>query len=348
MKNQRKEWARVRKLLKSIAKFLKICLAGIVALAVLTGFCLMCFCTGVRVPNESDATDFRWPANQWRSNMLEGFSWFKMDENGFNNIDTEHDTAPDVLFMGSSHMEATYISQSEHLAQLVQNSTSLDVYNIGTSGHTLYSNAKNIDEAVREYDPQQYVVIETSTVDMSIDDMKSVIDETYADIESSDNSVLYLLQKYVPPLKTIYKNIGDWIDADKAVATTTQAPDETDDSYSQVLTDFLKKSAQPVKDNGAQLIIFNHPRVLIDENGNFYTDADDEKTKLFAQSAKDAGVIFIDMTDYFKALYENEHKLPRGFVNTAVGGSHLNADGHQLIAQAITEVIMEGKLYGTE
>lgn len=49
----------------------------------------------------------------------------------------------------------------------------------------------------------------------------------------------------------------------------------------------------------------------------------------------------MDMTDEFKALYEEKHILAHGFVNTAVGRGHLNKYGHRVIAQTLAEKIKE-------
>jgi hypothetical protein len=43
--------------------------------------------------------------------MTEGFSWLKMDDSGFNNVafDDVGSEQPDILLMGSSHMEAVQV-----------------------------------------------------------------------------------------------------------------------------------------------------------------------------------------------------------------------------------------------
>ena len=90
-----------------LKQFLKIVMAGLVSLLVLTLVTYVYNFTGIHIKNPYGATDYKWESRQLKSNMTEGFSHFRMDDNGFNN--TEHDfikKEPDILLMGSSHMEA--------------------------------------------------------------------------------------------------------------------------------------------------------------------------------------------------------------------------------------------------
>ena len=62
----------------------------------------------------------------------------------------------------------------------------------------------------------------------------------------------------------------------------------------------------------------------------------------FAELCADENIIFIDMTEEFVSLYEEQHILAHGFVNTTVGRGHLNRYGHASIAKRLAEVIEEG------
>ena len=53
------------------------------------------------------------------------------------------------------------------------------------------------------------------------------------------------------------------------------------------------------------------------------------------------GITFLDLTQDFLDAYESEHILPHGFVNTAAGEGHLNAEGHEIIARALYEIIQQ-------
>lgn len=89
------------------------------------------------------------------------------------------------------------------------------------------------------------------------------------------------------------------------------------------------------------MIIFYQPSTAIDCDGNYVDSTDREARKLFQSACEANGIIFVDMTDEFKALYEEKHILAHGFVNTAVGRGHLNKYGHRVIAQTLAEKIKE-------
>ena len=46
------------------------------------------------------------------------------------------------------------------------------------------------------------------------------------------------------------------------------------------------------------------------------------------------------MTDAFLEAYETEHILPHGFVNTAPGVGHMNADGSRIVADVLCAEIL--------
>ncbi len=320
----------------------KCAVAGVIALAVLSGVCFLVNYSGARVHNESGSTDFKWGENQYRSNALEGFAWFFMDEHGFNNIE-DTSKEPDILLMGSSHMEGANVSQKKTTASLLSDKLPLSVYNIATSGHTIYNCVNNMDNAVKEYNPSKYLIVETVTAELTVYEMQKVIDGEFEPFESYDSGALYALQKYIPAIKTMYKQVGFWRDADKTPNENTIAK-PAEENYEEVLENFLLKAKNSADKSGAQLIIFYHPEIKIDENANAYTEVSDKNKLLAFENACDKlGIIYIDMTDTFTALYNNDHILPYGFYNTGVGSAHLNEHGHKAIAEEIINLISEGK-----
>ncbi len=86
---------------------------------------------------------------------------------------------------------------------------------------------------------------------------------------------------------------------------------------------------------------------IIDSNEVIVTDDSDtiEFMNFIRSEIESNGMDFIDMTDSFVKLYEEEKKLPRGFNNTMIGTGHLNRDGHRVIAEKILEYL---KLKGME
>lgn len=271
--------------------------------------------------------------------MEEGFSWFRMDENGFNNpvFSSEMGSSDfvDVLLMGSSHMEAVEVAADENTEYLLNElAPKYSTYNIGISGHTIYNNVNNMESAISEYAPSQYVILETADIKLDMDKMEAVIGDEYPHIQSYDSGMLYLVQKYIPAVKNLYKAVGNWANAGSDSVQSTAAEEVPQDDYYDTLNTFLEKASA---DADGKLVIFYQPQTRIDETGAFADNGDSEYRELFAFACEANGIKFIDMTTDFKNLYETEHILAHGFTNTAVGEGHLNKYGHQAIAERLVE-----------
>lgn len=317
--------------------------AGIISLILLSLFTILYNNTGVHIENPSGATDYFWKPNQLKTTMSEGFSRLRMDENGFNNAASE-DEDIDILLMGSSHMEAVQVSKYENTGYLLNKALEdKRVYNIGMSGHTIYHCANNIENAIKEYNPKDFVIIETATVKLDMQSMEKVLDGTYPHIDSYDKGLLYLIQKSIPAVKTLYKQIDQWRTAEntESAAHKNGTKFSSGNSDIEILEKFLAKIVSPVYSRGTKLIIFYQPDTRIDSLGNLITETDPIALAAFEKACEKNGIIFVDMTDSFQNLYRREYTLAHGFSNTAVGEGHLNAGGHRAIAEKLTAVIQK-------
>lgn len=111
---------------------------GSTALFILLIYVLCFNNSGVHITNTTNATDYKWEANQRKSKTDEGYAWVTLDEDGFNNYLISDSI--DVLLMGSSHMEAFNIKQDENVGALLSETIKdKNIYNIGVSGHTIYT-----------------------------------------------------------------------------------------------------------------------------------------------------------------------------------------------------------------
>ena len=324
-------------------KLIKICIAGLVALYILSAFLLVYGYSGIHISNPSGATDYKWMPYQLKTTMSEGFAWMRFDEYGFNNPDSAYSNSIDVLLMGSSHLEGVHVAKNHSIAaELRSRITDLSVYNIGISGHTIYRCAQNLDAAVKEYRPQKYVIIETSVALPDNDSMLEVLNGKLNDIPSYDSGILYYLQKYCPAIKTLYKNIQDWESSEnRSTAPTADDIEPENGSVEQVdrsiLSQFIRKMKKDCGD--IQLIILYHPRISIDNYG-MLSDSTAEPA-MFSAACAENDVVFVDMTEDFCFLYNDHHRLAYGFTNTAVGKGHLNMYGCEVIAERLAQVIKE-------
>lgn len=325
----------------------KLFIAGSVSISILSVFSIFYSYSGVHIPNPDFTTDYIWESDQLKSTMTEGFAWLKMDKNGFNNahIREASDTDIDILLMGSSHMEAANVASDENvgyrLNELLPNNYT---YNIGISGHTIYSCVNNMENAIEHYQPTDYVILETDRIELCVDDMRKVIEGSYERIPSYNSGIVYHLQKKVPALKVIYKQIEEWKSAgerSKEEKDFLALQDKETDlvEYEVALESFLKKAADIAEEKGVKLIIFYQPTTELNIAGSLKNTTDKEYLSLFADTCKKNDILFVDMTEEFENLYETKHILAHGFSNTAVGKGHLNKYGHEVTAKKLAEII---------
>lgn len=311
----------------------KVILSGIVSLVILSIFCFFYSYTGIHSENPSGATDYKWSSRQIKSTMTEGYSWIRMDENGYNSSYILSEAGVENLLMGSSHMEAVNVAQTKNSGYLLNQLLPGNTYNIGISGHTIYRCVKNLDAAVEEYHPTN-IIIETDRVDLDVDEMQKVIDGKMGVIPSYDSGILYYLQKYVPGVKVLYNQVFDWISQDSRVVE--MEGEEKPDNYDVVLNEFLSKAASSL-DADRHLLIVYQPETRIDHIG-FYISTVGE-SDAFREACVAHGIDFLDLSEPFEILYNKEHILAHGFINTAVGVGHMNEAGHRVFAEDIAEYI---------
>ena len=103
--------------MKFIKELLKIISAGIVSVAIVCG--LLCFydIKPIHKENPKRNTDYVCPPNSIWVKATEGIAFGKNDANGFNNKSVVDN--PDIIVLGSSHMEAVNVMQDKNTAYLL-------------------------------------------------------------------------------------------------------------------------------------------------------------------------------------------------------------------------------------
>lgn len=332
----------MQELFKKFILLTKILLAVFLAGTVLSLFCVWYLDTGVHIYNKSGATDYKWKSNQMKSTMIEGFAWLKMDEQGFNNsFPIKGDI--DILLMGSSHMEAVNVASDKNTGYIMNELLpEYYTYNIGISGHTIYSCANNIHAAVSEYEPDEFVVIETDRIDLNIEDMQNVVSKNYPHIKSYDSGLVFFIQQYFPLAKNIYKQLVDWWSADTSIINyyeNSKKKVSQSKDYEMCLDQFLefiRSEAGTCK----VIIVYQSPTEL-KSDGSLKIHDESENLTLFSQMCEKNDIIFVDTISAFESLYKEKHILAHGFTNTAVGSGHLNEYGHKLVAEVVAKTIKE-------
>lgn len=320
---------------KYIAYGIKAIIAAIIAFIILNLVCVFYYNLPVHSESETGATDYVWQSSKFYSRGTEGFAWGKTDENGFNNLYTLEQGDIDVLMMGSSHMEAFNVAQDKNAAYVLNEkfrdaNIDFNVYNIGISGHTLARCLNNAENAVDEFKPNKYVIIETSSVRPDAEHIKAALENNLKPIESNNNGIIGKLQK-LPLLRRLYAQtksaFGDENEKDNSA--------DVDEAFEKLLSRVNKK----MQDSGIRLIIVYNCAVEIDEKGEALPQEDIESIQKFEKACERNNVIFVNMHRAFCDYYNDTNKLPRGFSNSRVGKGHLNQYGHEILADELFKVI---------
>jgi len=328
--------------MKQLTKwFIKACVAGVCALALLSAFCVAYSYDGIHIANETGATDYKWKPYQLKTNMWEGFSWIRMDAYGYNNV-ADYSEEPDILVMGSSHIEGAQVKKTENVGYVL-NTLLPDyrTYNIGISGHTIYRCVDNLENALKTYHPQKYVVLIIDSAELSVSDMEAVICEEAEPIPSYNSGLVYQLQR-IPAIKTIYKQLDNWVSLEQeSTATVATEKEQNLEEYKTVLLRFLEVATRATEEHKVELILVVKPSYKLKENSKIQFQYKPEMMDILEAVCAEKGIAFCNMTDTFADMFYRENLLAYGFTNSEVGDGHLNAYGHRALAEAVCAVIQE-------
>lgn len=332
----------------------KIAAAGILAVIILS--LLMCFysLSPVHIENEKGNTDYVWPANAVWVMATEGISRGKFDANGFNNLSVVED--PDIIVLGSSHMEACEVSQNQTAAYLLGEKLRgrFSVYNMGISGHGFYKSCQYLPADLELYDmPPKAVILETSNVSLQQENVTQVLNGTVERTPSHSTGLIAALQK-IPFLRTVYQQIDHGLldlfmpessseeertakTAPEDLVVSGQGSDDVDEKAYAALFEYLSDAE---KRYGTQIIIFYHPTGTILADGTVFFN-NGASLRAFEEYADTYDISFVDMTPAFENMFYTEHHVAHGFVTGKLETGHLNRFGHEAVAEALYEEVMK-------
>lgn len=320
----------------------KVFLAGVIAFIALTLFCMLYDDLPVHYATADGATDYNWQPHRLYISCTEGFSWGRTNNEGYINT-FDHTSGADIniLIMGSSHMEAMQVPAGmSAAAKLDALFPDLSVYNIGISGHTLPVCAQNLSAAVKKYAPSKYVVIETMSLQFSNNELRKALAGELPEIPSHTGGIIGLLQRN-QFLRRIYHQLQGFMGqavGNNDVAVTDAAADTNDPA---LLSALLSQMADTAASSRAKLIIAFHPGTILNKDGTITFSTTQAEEDAFAAMCAESGVYFLDMRDRFQREYDEDHILPYGFANSAVGYGHTNKNGHRMMAEELYALMQE-------
>lgn len=331
---------------KYISWVIKAIAAGIIALGILSLFSLFYYNPPVHVPNETGATSYTREPDQFWSRGTEGFARGTTDATGFNNSYPAENKEISILMMGSSQTEGLYVNEDECASYLLnqkfdENDLDLYVYNIGMSAHPFYQNINHLEQALQQYAPGKYVLIETSTLSCTWPETEAAINHTMQEPEAYDrNSFIYYVQKN-PYVKLLYQQAKNYTNQDTETVSTDTADDLTvGDSY--YATDAILNYTKEICDAyQCQPLIYYIPSVSIGEDGTISHAATNDTRQLYQDLCQEKGILFADLTESIDKAYLEDHIIASGFSNTTIGYGHLNSKGHEILCDEIYRIILE-------
>lgn len=338
--------------MKNIVVFLSKCvIAGIISIVLLSLFTLIYHNPPIAIQQPDFTTNFKFEANSSWSYMLEGFGYGKTDELGYNNAYYTDCSNPDIIFFGSSHLEAMQIPQDANCVYLLNEKFDKDdltyndfkCLNLGASGHAFEVSLSNYEYVLKKYKDLKYMVIETYNVEFS-PTMLDEIAEGKFHAPDEQKGLAHRIAQRVPYIRLLYKKINEAAAA-KAVPVDNAGSQVSDDDNIDIYTDkmnaILNKMAKRFEENDVKPIILLHQHFWEDSNRNIVTENKEEYINAFKMCCENNGIKVIDMVQPMVDCYKNTFELSYGFSNTAPGEGHLNKTGHRIIAEEVYKNINE-------
>ena len=333
---------------KIVKWFFKVVVAGIVAFLILNIATYFYYFVPYNITCESGSTDYKLPAGFCGYNMREGFGRTQIDANGYNNMSIPSEI--NVLCMGSSHSLGYNVFPEENyvaiLNESLQSSLEMTAYNIGMYGHEWYYCMRNLESALEEFRPSQYVVIESFYSKFDTDKLEKLNHDEYGKAGEVVSPVMGMLKKvpYFQIAMSQMKNMMSDNKSTKEVVEKVQTEDKKE--YIKQLTSTMQKAKEVAERYGVQLVFLYHPNVMVGKDGTAYTDTNDEYFEIWQRLCEENEIFMVSMEESFLSAYKQDYILPRGFENTEMGEGHLNRYGHQMIAEKLYQRIMTEEMGG--
>ena len=326
----------VLNMVKSILKTLG---AGVLAVAILSVITFYYSTSGIATYPAGGGTDYCHEPYSQVHFRTEGIADFQTDGNGYNNRVAMSPGEMDYLIMGSSHMEALQVDQQDNFAYILNDALEGGAYNIGISGHFLAKSLSNLEEALDYYEPEKALVLEIPSVTENLSRLEKVNDgESLKEPIGMNSAPMRFIKKYVSAIPRLISYLGDWASVSSFEESDATAP-VYDDAYWKVVDEALGNAAESVHGRGLDFYILIHPSVSIDESGDVEPLDNLKEIGAFEAICNRHDIVLINPYDRFVETYETEHRLPNGFINTAIGVGHMNEVGHRLSAEAAIEAI---------
>lgn len=329
--------------MKTLKTLLKVLLAGCCAVFILSILLMPYSTIPVHIKNPDKNTDYVWPSNAKWMKMTEGIAWGKYDEKGYNNAEVIEN--PDIIVLGSSHMEATNITNEENMTYILNEKIGdrYSVYNMGISGHHLYKVSKYLPVNLELFESTpKAVIIETDSVNIDQKNVDKLLEGNVDFTPSYDTGIIRKLQM-VPFLRIVHQNIDSgllklFMPEISAKTTSSVKPQEKSSIDEKPYETLLKYIGDIGKEYSTHIIICYHPTGVLNKDGTLSYNCE-EYSDVFKKYAEENGITYVNLQSEFEKMYIEKNLVSHGFTTGKVEYGHLNRYGHKKMAEALYETI---------
>ena len=282
--------------------------------------------------------------------MTEGVGYGKTDTSGYNNAYYPDCTDPDIVFAGSSHMEALQVPQDANCVYLLNEMFDKDdseynnfkCFNMGVSGNFFEATASNFRYIADKFQNSKYIVIEVFNTEFSPSMIDEIIEEKFSTPMAEKSFMVKALQS-IPAINFMKKKVEDMIAAKQTPAANVNEaePEDDMDTYNEKMGKLLGKISAISAEYNFKPVILLHERFWTGEDGNIIMETDETYKNAFKKCCENNGIKVIDASPEMIEHYKNSSEFSYGFSNSAPGEGHLNKTGHRLIAEIVYKHINE-------
>ena len=340
--------------MKKFAAYLFKCIiAGVISLVLLSFFSLVYYNPPIATEQPDSVTNYRFVPNKNWSFMLEGVGFGKTDNLGYNNAYYNECLDPDIVFIGSSHLEALQVPQDSNCVYILnkmfdedkEEDNNFKCINLGVSGHSFEVLACNFKYVADKFPDAKYILIETSNVEFSPEVLDDVIaGKFHTPIEKQ--GFIAEAAKKVPFIRLMHKKFNE--SAPAKVTTVAPATDSRSQKaepdmniYIEKMNIILGSISEISTEKGVKPIVLLHESFWEDKDRNIVTNMNNTYKDAFMKCCADNGIKVIDVSPDFISAYKENFELSYGFSNSAPGEGHLNKTGHRIMAETIYRKINE-------
>lgn len=321
-------------------------LSGILALIILSGISLVYYNPPVTIPQSEGYTKNRFMPNKAWSTMGEGFGYGVTDNLGYNSVYYNNCENPDIVVIGSSHMEAVNVPSDKNCTYVLnknfaeddRNDNDFKCLNIGRAGSFFDQSVSYFETVAEKFTDAKYLVVETKSLGWTIEQLDGMLNQQYRQ-QTHERSFVGNLTVTVPYFRIFFKQMGELASRGNEVEPLPLVSDQNTEEYAEKMNAVIAMIASQAREHGKELIILHHNTFSYEEMQNAKSDDDPEQMKVLEQACMNNNVVLVDVTDEFISHYKNTYELPYGFSNSQIGEGHLNALGHKIIADELYKAI---------